>query len=501
MQTIDFREVFIYARQSLDVKDSISIETQLDKGKSLLEAGEIFRTFVDRGYSGKNTKRPGLQNMMREVKEGKAKKIIVYRLDRFSRSLLDFAEMWTMLESNNVEFVSYNEHFDTSTPIGKAMVFIIMIFAQMERETIAERVKDNYYDRVKSGRWPGGPAPWGCTIGRLRIGNQEVPTLQYNDFMDIMEENYYRYFEEKDLSLGRLARELTDRGIPAPGRTAAWNNVTLARLLQNPVWVKADADIYVYFDEKGVNIINELDEFDGVYGCVLVGKREAYSRSRQEYEKTQLSLANWAGRIPSNIWLGVQNRLAQNRKIGNSGKGQYSWLSGVMKCGYCKKALVVGGDRKEAFYCSGSHINPKQCRWSGRLPFTVQEVEKHVAEEIVKVLSQCEDQPMEETETFISNEDKVALVKVEKKIQRLMDVLADEEAAPLTLRYVNDELLKLHEEHKKISERATTQKKKVVRCEQIQFDKLNFEGKKVVTKSYIDKVFVFAEHIEIVWLV
>lgn len=97
--------------------------------------------------------------MMADVEKDLIQKVIVYRLDRFSRSIADFGRLWETLKKHNVEFVSINETFDTSTPMGRAMLNIIMVFAQLERETTAERVRDNYYQRAKLGSWPGGPHP------------------------------------------------------------------------------------------------------------------------------------------------------------------------------------------------------------------------------------------------------------------------------------------------------------------------------------------------------
>ena len=74
-----------------------------------------------------------------------------------------------------MEFVSVNENFDTSTPMGRAMLHIIMVFAQLERETTAERVRDNYYRRASLGSWPGGPAPYGFDIGRQQTSAGVIP--------------------------------------------------------------------------------------------------------------------------------------------------------------------------------------------------------------------------------------------------------------------------------------------------------------------------------------
>ena len=149
----------IYARQSIFKKDSLSIDAQIELCKQ--QAQGDFIVYKDAGFSGKNTNRPEFKRMMSDVKSGKINRIVCYRIDRISRSIADFGKIWDELNAHSVEFVSVSEQFDTATPIGRAMLYIIMVFAQLERETTAQRVTDNYYKRIHAGAWPGGPAPFG----------------------------------------------------------------------------------------------------------------------------------------------------------------------------------------------------------------------------------------------------------------------------------------------------------------------------------------------------
>ena len=96
----------IYARQSVDKADSLSIQGQVDLCRQ--KSGENCRIYQDKGYSGKNTNRPAFQRMMEDVEKGLIQKIIVYRLDRFSRSIADFGRLWEILKRHSVEFVSIN---------------------------------------------------------------------------------------------------------------------------------------------------------------------------------------------------------------------------------------------------------------------------------------------------------------------------------------------------------------------------------------------------------
>ena len=112
----------MYLRKtSVDRKDSISIESQIDFCKYELKGGSC-RVFKDKGYSGKNTDRPEFQKLLGEIRKGKVRRVIVYKLDRISRSILDFATMMELFQEYDVEFVSSTEKFDTSTPMGRVQV-------------------------------------------------------------------------------------------------------------------------------------------------------------------------------------------------------------------------------------------------------------------------------------------------------------------------------------------------------------------------------------------
>lgn len=136
------REDCIYARQSVDRKDSISIESQIDFCKYELKGGSC-RVFKDKGYSGKNTDRPEFQKLLGEIRKGKVRRVIVYKLDRISRSILDFATMMELFQEYDVEFVSSTEKFDTSTPMGRAMLNICIVsfwISSASRRSLVVRV-------------------------------------------------------------------------------------------------------------------------------------------------------------------------------------------------------------------------------------------------------------------------------------------------------------------------------------------------------------------------
>lgn len=151
----------LYARAVGGEGGQLSIESQLEycrhEGPGQSPAGNISTGAT----AAKTSNRPAFEQLLADVRQGKVARMIVYKLDRISRSILDFANMMQLFQQHRVEFVSSTERFDTSTPIGRAMLHICIVFAQLERETIQKRVTDAYYSRCKKGLYMGGRVPYG----------------------------------------------------------------------------------------------------------------------------------------------------------------------------------------------------------------------------------------------------------------------------------------------------------------------------------------------------
>ena len=127
---MDTRIKAIYGRQSVDNQDSISIDSQIEFFQYEVK-GANYRTYTDKGFSGKNIDRPKFQELINDIEQGLISTVIVYKLDRISRSIIDFSKMMEMFQRYNVEFISATEKFDTSTPMGRAMLNICIVFAQL----------------------------------------------------------------------------------------------------------------------------------------------------------------------------------------------------------------------------------------------------------------------------------------------------------------------------------------------------------------------------------
>lgn len=175
---VTIHTIAIYSRKSKFTHKGESVQNQVaicrDYG-NLHFLSKEFIIYEDEGFSGGNTDRPQYKQMIIDMKAKKFDVLICYRLDRVSRNILDFSELVELLQKHDVAFVSIKEQFDTSTPMGRAMMYIALVFAQLERETIAERIRDNMMQLARTGRWLGGITP---------TGFRSEPTTYYDSHMN-----------------------------------------------------------------------------------------------------------------------------------------------------------------------------------------------------------------------------------------------------------------------------------------------------------------------------
>ena len=429
----------IYARQSVDKKDSISVETQIELCRS--RCGED-RTciYTDRGFSGKNLKRPGYIKMTGDIAQGRIRRVMVYRLDRLSRSVGDFSRMWEIFERYNVEFSSISEQFDTSTPIGKAMVYIIMTFAQLERETIAERVSDNYYSRIRTGAWPGGKAPFGFRNTRLISGGHSVPSLTADEHAPTVRRIFCEY-ASSDRSLASIARELSEEESASAERSRGWDSKSLSRMLRSPVYTSADRSVLSYYRSMGIGTVSNSDEeFDGTFSAHVVGKRSSGTSANNPMSRRTLSLTNFAGIVDSDIWLRCQRRLDQNRPLAKPGKQGGSWLSGLLRCascGYSVRVKKAGGRRYLS--CSGRH-NLHICEVRS-FPARIDDLEQLTETWISRLFSRS-------AEALRGG--KKRLRAIEEEIRSLVESCAL--ASDISMKYINRKIGELEAEKKQLAE-------------------------------------------------
>lgn len=163
------KKCYIYARVSTSEQNRgefTSIENQIETCKHFLalkqaDDWQLVDTVIDPGYSGKDLERPGIKQLMNDIREKRVDVVITYKVDRVSRSLVKFYEFNKLLEDHGVEFASATQSFDTSNSSGRLMLNMLLSFAEYERELISERTSDKMEANFERGRWGGGLAPYG----------------------------------------------------------------------------------------------------------------------------------------------------------------------------------------------------------------------------------------------------------------------------------------------------------------------------------------------------
>ena len=345
----------LYARQSVEKQDSISIESQLSYCRYETR-GNPYIEYADKGYSGKNIHRPDFSRMMADIRQGRIARVIVYKLDRISRSILDFANMIDMFSTYQVEFISSTERFDTSTPMGRAMLHICIVFAQLERETIQKRVSDAYAARSRKGFYMGGRIPYGFTKKDTTINGVHtamyVPIPKEAEQLRLM----YQLYADTTNSLGDIITYFAEHGI-CHLRGGTFTTSSLSRMLRNPIYVRADEEVYHFFVEQGARLWNPASDFAGWNGCYLYRNATAPAKGKGEFSQKEVVLAPHEGIVPAADWLACQRRCVHNRCAATTGKGRNSWLCGKVKCGRCGYALTITTSRtywQRYFVCSAA---------------------------------------------------------------------------------------------------------------------------------------------------
>ena len=466
--------------------------------------GEPYIEYTDRGFSGKDTNRPGFEKMMTDITKGKIKRVIVYKLDRISRSILDFANMMEIFQKYHVEFVSSTEKFDTSTPIGRAMLNICIVFAQLERETIQKRVTDAYYARSKRGFYMGGRVPYGYRLKETVIDN--IRTSMYEEVPEESKQLklIYSLYADSSNSLGDIIRYLNEHQIKNL-RGGNWSTARLSEMLRNPVYVQADIDVYNFFQSQGANIYNPASDFTGYNACYLYKGTVSDTRKQCDLTDKEIVLAPHMGFIPSKTWLACRLRCLNNRQSTKTCKPKNSWLVGKVKCGNCGYALTIRKAKTKwgrYFVCSQSG---NICKGAGCTIYA-DVLEDYMFKAIQTKLSEFKELSAvaEENVSRQSTEKKIRLTQIDEEINELLSKVAG--ANNVLMKYINDKIAELDAVRQTLQEELlaetitdTTGKVKQITNHVDKWDSLSFEDKQAVVDTLIKVIRIANGNIEITW--
>lgn len=292
------RELIAYAEMVLGIKDYV--------------------VFEDPGYSAKNTDRPDYQAMMDRIRTGEFTHLVVWKLDRISRNLLDFASMYDELKKLGVTFISKNEQFDTSSAIGEAMLKIILVFAELERNMTSERVTAVMLSRADNGQWNGGRVPFGYQW------DKESKTFSFVEDEAKLTLKMADYYEQYQ-SLLYVAKRLNESGY----RTRAgkeWTPTAIHKILTNPWYIGQ----YVYNVHSGGKGIDKRSENEWV---TVEDHHEPLFEETRFYRLKFLLQRNRRGGVPAG-----KTYLKKNVHI----------FGGLLRCAKCGSNMIANQDRRRA---------------------------------------------------------------------------------------------------------------------------------------------------------
>lgn len=478
---ITTNKVAIYVRVSTtnQVEEGYSIDEQKDKLSSYchIKDWSIYNIYTDGGFSGSNTERPALEQLIKDAKKKLFDTVLVYKLDRLSRSQKDTLYLIEeIFIKNGIEFLSLQENFDTSTPFGKAMIGLLAVFAQLEREQIKERMQLGKLGRAKSGK----SMMWARTSYGYDY-HKETGTVTINELEAIAVRDIFNSYLA-GMSITKLRDKLNDKYPKTPN----WHYRIIRGILANPVYCG-------YNQYKG-------RIYPGNHEPIIT--EEIYNKTREELKIRQIAAAEFSN---------------NPRPF----RAKYM-LSGIAQCGYCGAPLQItlGTIRKD-----GSRNIRYQCK--NRFPRTTKGVtiyndnkkcdsrfyeKSDVEENVIQQISKLQNDPkvidglFADLETTIDRDACIKQIEVlSRKVSRLNDLYIDGLIALDELQTKNAEIINqrsLLEKELENDPAIKHQERKRDMRQTLSTDDIftmDYEQQKVIVRALINKVQVTAESIKIKW--
>ena len=478
MQTINKVAIYVRVSTTNQAEEGYSIDEQKDKLKSYCQIKDwnVYKVYTDGGFSGSNTERPALEKLIKDAKNKKFDTVLVYKLDRLSRSQKDTLYLIEeIFIKNGIEFLSLQENFDTSTPFGKAMIGLLAVFAQLEREQIKERMQLGKLGRAKSGKsmmW--ARTSYGYDYHR-DTGAMTINELEAIAIRDIFE-SYLN-----GMSVTKIRDMLNDKYPKTPN----WHYRIVRGILANPVYCG----------------------YNQYKGHVFLGNHEPII-TEEAFNKTQEELK-------------IRQQTALEKFNPRPFRAKYM-LSGIAQCGYCGAPLSItlgmirkDGTRNIRYQCKNRfpratkgvtiYNDNKKCD-SGF--YEKSDIEKYVIEQICKL--QHDKKYVEEL--FSDNGPSIDRVACQKqidlltnKISRLNDLYIDDRITLEELQTKSSEFSRqrsiLEEELENDPalkrQKREAEMKKILKTDDILG--MDYERQKAIVRSLINKVRVTVDKIVIKW--
>lgn len=382
----------LYIRVSTDmqVEDGYSIDGQLAKLKNFADSQdwEVFDAYIDDGYSAKDLKRPAMQKLMDDMKKNLFDVVLVYKLDRLTRSVSDLHKLLKTFDFYNVKFKSSTEVFETTTAMGRFFITLVAAMAEWERETISERVRFGVEQMVREGKRPGGIIPYGYT-------QEEEPIYEEFAIIRKLRELYFGGDGYKT-----IAMKLNGQGLLRRGQE--WTDATVAYTLENPYYA---GTIRIGSKTPEGNYVNS--KRDERVNCIYGEGSHIPIFTKEEYRETK--------------------ELMKRRGRGEGySKVETYWYSGALRCGRCgaamfgklttKKQRSSGEIVRTPYYICSNRHHKKSCN----MPIFRQIHIEHLVKEYIRKIK-LENDRLLDFETKDDNDQEKEIGKLKRSLLKISE--------------------------------------------------------------------------------
>ena len=493
----------IYVRRSVSDKEkgnnSLSIAAQREECIRYVGEEANFKVYCDDGKSGKDVRhRPEFMQMMSDAKDGYIDRIIVKKYDRFSRNMREYLNITDELDRYGVGVVSLSEPFNTETKEGRMMRNNLLNFAEFERETIAARVKDAYSTKaVETGFYQGGKMFFGFQSSRQTINGKTGSVLVPSEAAQTVIAAYDVY-KEPGTSLLDVVNYIKEHELPSSSTAGnspvnrSMDRSEISRILENPLYVRADKNVYEYFLSRGFTMIDDIDAYDGVYGLLWHKKNS---------EDRFIKVGYHEGLVDSETWLAVQDKKSHNHKIPKSRGKLKSWLVGLTKCGHCGKALLIAysynADKTKLwryYNCTGLKTIKGCSRETERLKVRPDDAENIVLNAMREHIAEFEvAKNSRKSRSSEAEKIKAELLRIETDTKKLIDRLV--EADDVLFGYIQNKISELHAKKNEYEKQLLLIERRVKKIDTKplieplnRWNELSMEEKNALAKVMINRV-------------
>ena len=389
------------------------------------------------------------------------------------------------------------------SPYREKKLRTIIVFAQLERETIQKRVTDAYYSRCLKGFHMSGQAPYGYQLEPTVVEGIRTKKMVADPVAADHVRLMFEMYAEPETSFGDITRYFEEHDIKIYGKSMF--RTFLSQLLRNPVYAQADLELYEFFKSQGAAIVNDASDFAGTNGCYLYQGRDVKEDKDRCLKDQILVIAPHEALISSDTWLKCRKKLMANTTFQQGRKPKNTWLAGKIKCGHCGYALkATHVPNSTGYFRCTKRTENKGCPGCGKIR----------KEEFEQFIFSAMQEKFKDFQILHGREEKVnpkltayqvELAQVEAEIEKLLDTLTGANATLLA--YANKKIEELDTRRQTISKAIAELSVETISPQQIKklsyyldnWESIDFDDKRKAADGLISTIKATSDRVQIEW--